>query len=117
MVILFLIVLSLVILNKFGYEVRPYIREIKKAFSGVVIKKYYLKVWHMNVKTSLEIVDITSVSDTLIDIANVGDSIYKPKNRNYVILFNKNGRQKLKFMFIPISVTSSKYWPKEFSTE
>jgi hypothetical protein len=105
---------TLIILYKYSVdETKFYIPEIKKTYSGRIIDKYYSHSPHLQILAKTNTIDIFNVSDTLMKIAKVGDSIYKPPNVNHIILY-KNGREfKLEYMFIPFSVIESKYWPKE----
>jgi hypothetical protein len=93
----------------------PYIRDIKKGYIGVITRKYFLHSTHIEIKTAEgEDLDITPLSDTLVKISAVGDSIEKIPNVDYVIL-NKGGiKQKLLYMHIPDNVRNDNRWPKEW---
>ncbi|HEY1872063.1 MAG TPA: hypothetical protein VGG71_13460 [Chitinophagaceae bacterium] len=98
-------------------ETRFYIPEIKKTFHGKIVDKYYTKSPHLKISTTTETEDIFNVSDTLMSVSKIGDSIYKLENENYVILLSRGSHFKLEYMFIPPSVLHSHRWPKELKAK
>ena len=95
-----------------GDESKFYIPEVGKTFSGRIIEKYYSHSPHIKIETSSgEVIDIWNVSDSLMKISRVGDSVYKFPNKDSIILYQKdNSPQKLEYMFIPSEVLRSKNW-------
>jgi|SRR5580692_3974133 hypothetical protein len=112
--IFLLLFLTGIILYKFSVdETRFYIPEIKKTYSGRIIDRYYSHSPHLTILTKMSTIEVFNVSDTLMKLVKIGDSIYKPTNVNHVILYSKEGEIKLEYMFIPYSVIHSKHWPSE----
>ena len=57
-----------------------YIKEdIKKEYKGVIIEKYYSKATHLKIKINKETLDISGLSEKMIVLSEVGDSIIKFK--------------------------------------
>src|ERR1700730_18529087 len=69
-----------------------YIQEVKKGYKGKIVKKYSKKTSHLRIQTtSNEIIDVAMVTDSLINVSLLGDTIEKIQNHNYVLL-NQKGK-------------------------
>jgi hypothetical protein len=92
-----------------------YIDIIKSSFKGVIVEKYFLKTTHLKIKTSdNNVIDVAAVSGAMIKESEVGDSIEKVPNDNYVFLTKKGVRSKLIYIYIPDVIRNDFRWPAEW---
>ena len=70
---------------------------------------------HLRIQTTTQgIVDVSSLSESLLRESAIGDSIEKIPGDNFVIL-NKNGhKQKLLYIYIPEYLRNDPRWPREW---
>ncbi len=93
------------------------IDEIKSEFSGIIIEKYSVrntKPTHLKIKTKSNFIEICPNSQ-IVNNANVGDSLIKPKNENFVFLKKLNKKEE-KFFYTRISKETRNHniFPKEW---
>lgn len=94
------------------------VKIIKSEFSGQIISKYAprdTKPTHIKIKTSMnKIIDISPNEKILLNVV-VGDSIFKLKNENKVVIKKISG-DTLSFFYIliPKSYRSHKNFPREW---
>ena len=71
---------------------------------------------NIEIRSLNEIIHIVDVAGDFWDISEVGDSLFKPKNLNFVYLFEKDTILKLPYLHVPISVLNSTKWPEDLKT-
>lgn len=101
--------------GKGGVELK--VSKIRQEYAGIIIDKYSVRdtpPTHIRIKTKDSLIEI-SVNRQIVKMSNLGDSIIKPKNENYVFIIAQDGR-KNKFFYTKLSfeTRNSKYFPKEW---
>ena len=107
-------------INQFSQlgNVKLKVEKIKSEFKGKIVRIYATKKTiptHLKVDlTNGKIIDI-SPNQYLVNEADVGDSLIKPKNENRIYLIKKN-KKKLAFFFTKISyeTRNNKNFPIEW---
>ena len=93
------------------------VQEIKSGFSGKITDKYAVRntpPTHLKIKTENEILEISPNSE-IVKIAEIGDSIIKPKNENWVYIKKSNGdRLKLFYTRISFETRKNENFPKKW---
>ena len=101
--------------QKAGVELK--VAKIKEEFNGVILDKYSVRntaPTHLRISTNLDTISI-SPNLEITRNCNIGDSIFKPKNENYLILKDLQGNKKT-FFYTKLSyeTRNSKFFPKEW---
>jgi hypothetical protein len=94
------------------------IKEIKEGFSGVIQDKYAVRdtpPTHLKVEIGGNNYKSISPNQKFVRSAEIGDSIYKPDNSNYIFLIKKSGQSK-RYFYTKLSykTRNSKRFPEEW---
>jgi len=120
----FLLTISLLIfiyLIQSSNGVKFVIRDIHANFKGKIINKYTVRKGisptHLKVKTMDSEIEINP-SYIIVDYANIGDSIIKPKDDNVCIIIKSNGvRKKFFYTGITKEQREDSKFPKEWKNK
>lgn len=69
------------------------INEIEKGYKGIITDKFAVrntKPTHLKIKTETDYIEI-SPNQKIVELAEIGDSLIKPKNENIVFLKKSDG--------------------------
>lgn len=86
------------------------VEEIKDGFAGIITDKYAVRdtpPTHLKVEINGSFNKTISPNRELVKYAEVGDSLFKPVNSNYIFHINKSGISK-KFFFTKLSYETRK---------
>ena len=93
------------------------IDEITLGFKGVISDKFSVrntKPTHLKVKTENGFVEI-SPYQKIVDLAEIGDSLIKPKNQNFVYLKKRNGQvHEIFYTRLSLKTRNHKSFPQEW---
>tara|TARA_R110000751_G_C13517550_1_gene452370 strand:- start:119 stop:538 length:420 start_codon:yes stop_codon:yes gene_type:complete len=123
-----LISISIIILfGLFIYFIKTYISipsgiqlkidQIATGYEGIISDKFSVrntKPTHLKIKTATGFIEI-SPYQKIVDLAQIGDSLIKPENQNFVYLKKRNG-QVLEIFYTKLSLETRnhKSFPKEW---
>lgn len=116
-VIAVILLIFLVQLLESKSEVERKVEKIEQGFKGVVEKKYSVRDnydSHLDIRMGDSLITI-SPYNAIVENAQIGDSIIKIKNENFITLLKKNGDEK-QFFYTKLSYKTrrSRYFPKEW---
>jgi hypothetical protein len=95
-----------------------YIAEIKIGYKGIIVDKYQARTTILKIQTTENsLVEASILCDGLICNSEIGDSIVKIPNENYVLLKKKSSVTKYPYLYIHKSIRLSTSWPKEWRTK
>ncbi|MDB5258723.1 MAG: hypothetical protein JWM14_3418 [Chitinophagaceae bacterium] len=104
-------------ITKGKFNVNQYIRDIRSGYAGKIVDIYEAKtmILKIQINESDEYKEEGMLSNKLLSLAHVGDSIFKIPNENYVIIKNARGEcHQVPFLYISSKIRNSRYWPKDW---
>ncbi|NLT50713.1 MAG: hypothetical protein GXX85_07345 [Ignavibacteria bacterium] len=105
-------------LNWLANNPEQYIDDIKIGYKGKIVDKYYSRENHIKIKINNSELDISGLSDQLITLSNIGDTLIKYKNTNCCELIQKSRKLSLQYKHIPEDVLKrSEYLKKLYETK
>lgn len=111
-ILIFLIVVGYAIFSGKRRGVDSIIRKIENGYSGVVLDSLNRKGPAYRILTKEgEYILVGGVCESFYRFVNVGDSIFKVKNSNTVLVKRNNNNFLLPYIFIPSYVRESEKWP------
>jgi len=91
------------------------ISEIKKPYKGYVSNIYYQRGYHILIKNDIEELDMIGFTRNFMCVIDMGDSIYKKANENYVTIVKPNNVLiKSSYLYISPSYRNDWRWPREW---
>lgn len=91
-------------LNWLANNPEQYIDDIKIGYKGKIVDKYYSRENHIKIKINNSEFDISGLSDQLITLSNIGDTLIKYKNTNCCELIQKSQKLSLRYKHMPEDV-------------
>ncbi|WP_340067101.1 hypothetical protein [Ascidiimonas aurantiaca] len=102
-------------------NIRLKVAEIREEYRGVIIEKFSVRntpPTHLRIKVMGGEEIKISPNQEIVNRANKGDSIIKPKNENFVFLITPEGvRDKIFYTKLSYETRNSKYFPTEWKTK
>jgi hypothetical protein len=111
-----IIIFAIVFLMNRARSPKWAIKDILRGYKGVISNIYYKKCFHFEiVNDKNEKLDITDNNGPFSKIAEIGDTLYKKPEENYVYLLKKDGKIYMgTAVFIEPYYRNSSEWPEEW---
>jgi len=93
------------------------VNEIEYSFKGKIIEKFAVRntePTHLKVLIKYDSIITISPNLDLVDVAAVGDSLYKPANENYIFLSSNGNVKKFFYTKLSYETRSNKNFPREW---
>ena len=91
------------------------VKEIKRSYKGYVSNIYYQRGFHILIKTETDELDMVGFTPKFMCAIDMGDSIYKEANENYVTIVKPdNVLIKTSYLYINPSYRNDWRWPDEW---
>jgi len=90
-----------------------YVNDIRMSFSGKVSERYVAHGHNIKIRSLNETIHTYDVAGDFFERSRVGDSVYKPKDSNYIYIIQKDTILRLQYLSIPNVIVSSKNWPAD----